>query len=129
MHPAGFLALLTVLLMAAPASAQDAAAGEKAFLVCRACHQIGPTAKSGVGPSLNGIVGRTAGTYPGFAYSPANKNSGLVWDQATLEKYLPNPQALIPGTKMSFAGLKDPQKVKDVIAFLGQYRDDGTKTP
>lgn len=129
MRPAGILALLAMALLAAPASAQDIAAGEKAFIVCRACHQIGPTAKNGVGPSLNGIVGRKAGTYPGFAYSPANKASGLVWDEATLEKYLPNPQALVPGTKMGFPGLKDPQRVKDVIAFLSQFRDDGTKTP
>jgi len=126
------LAVFLTLLLAAvcgPARAQDAAAGEKAFVVCRACHQIGPTAKNGVGPSLNGVVNRPAGTYPGFNYSAANKNSHLTWDEATLEKYLPNPQAFVPGTKMIFAGLKDPQKVKDVIAFLKQYQADGSKTP
>jgi cytochrome c len=113
--------------MAKPAAAQDAAAGEKDFVVCRACHQIGPTAKNGVGPSLNGVVGRKAGTYPGFSYSAANKNSNLTWDEATLEKYLANPQGVVPGTKMVFPGLKDPQKVKDVIAFLKQYKPDGSK--
>ena len=124
--------VLSALLLAAvsgPARAQDAAAGEKDFVVCRACHQIGPTAKNGVGPSLNGVVNRTAGTYPGFNYSAANKNSHLTWDEATLEKYLPNPQGLVPGTKMAFPGLKDPQKVKDVIAFLKQYQPDGSKAP
>ncbi len=109
--------------------AQDAAAGEKAFVVCRVCHQIGPTAKNGVGPSLNGVVGRKAGTYQGFNYSAANKNSNLTWDEATLETYLQNPQSLVKGTKMTFAGLKDPKAVKDVIAFLKQYKPDGTKTP
>jgi cytochrome c len=112
---------------AAPAMAQDVAAGEKAFVVCRACHQIGPTAKNGVGPVLNGVVGRKAGTYPGYAYSPANKNSDLTWDEATLTKYLDNPQAVVKGTKMVFAGVHDPQKVKDVIAFLAQYGEDGQK--
>lgn len=125
------IASLLVLLAAAaaPAAAQDAAAGEKAFVVCRACHQIGPTAKNMVGPSLNGVVGRKAGTYPGFPYSAANKNSDLTWDEATLERYLPNPQSVVPGTKMAFPGLKDPQKVKDVIAFLSQYQPDGSKKP
>ncbi len=109
------------------AAAQDAAAGEKSFIVCRACHQIGPGAKNGVGPVLNGVVGRKAGTYPGYAYSAANKESGITWTPAELEKYLANPQAVVPHTKMIFPGLKDPQKVKDVIAFLSQYKEDGQK--
>jgi cytochrome c len=109
------------------AAAQDAAAGEKAFVVCRACHQVGPNAKIAVGPVLNGVVGRKAGTYPGYNYSPANKDSGLTWDEATLAKYLANPQAVVKGTKMVFPGLHDPQKVTDVIAFLKQYKEDGTK--
>jgi cytochrome c len=110
-----------------PAWAQDAEAGAKDFVVCRACHQIGPTAKNAVGPVLNGVVGRKAGTYPGFSYSEANKNSGLTWDAPTLEKYLASPQTVVPHTKMIFPGLKDPQKVKDVIAFLEQYGPDGQK--
>jgi cytochrome c len=109
------------------AAAQDAAAGEKSFIVCRACHQIGPGAKNGVGPVLNGVVGRKAGTYPGYAYSAANKDSGITWTADELEKYLANPQAVVPHTKMIFPGLKDPQKVKDVIAFLEQYNADGQK--
>jgi cytochrome c len=112
----------------APARAEgDAAAGERAFVVCRACHQIGPTAKNFVGPVLNGVVGRKAGTYPGYNYSPANKDSGLTWDEATLEKYLANPQAVVPHTKMIFPGVKDPQKVKDIIAYLQQYDEKGEK--
>jgi cytochrome c len=110
-----------------PALAQDAAAGEKDFLVCRACHEIGPNAKIAVGPVLNGIVGRKAGTYPGYEYSDANKNSGIVWTPEELDKYLESPQTVVPHTKMIFPGLKDEQKRKDVIAFLEQYGEDGQK--
>ena len=121
------LAVSLVWLVSGRAYAQDAAAGEKTFTVCRTCHQIGPNAKNAIGPSLNGVVGRKAGTYPDFNYSDANKNSDLTWDEATLRTYLPNPQGLVKGTKMTFPGLKDPQKVKDVIAFLKQYKPDGSK--
>jgi cytochrome c len=120
----GFLTCAVV-----PARAQDAAAGEKDFVVCRACHQIGPNAKNAVGPVLNGIIGRTAGTYPDYAYSPANKDSGLVWDPDELDKYLTSPQTVVPHTKMIFPGLKDPQKRKDVIAFLAQFGLDGQRKP
>ncbi len=113
--------------LASPARAQDVAAGEKDFVVCRACHQIGPNAKIAVGPVLNGIVGRKAGTYPGYSYSPANKDSGIVWSAEELDKYLTNPQAVVPHTKMIYPGLKDDQKRKDVIAYLQQFNEDGTK--
>ncbi len=118
---------LLVTVASAPAMAQDAAAGEKDFAVCRACHQIGPNAKNAVGPELNGLIGRKAGTAPGYNYSAANKNSGITWDAETLTPYLENPQGVVKGTKMIFAGIKDPQKVKDVIAFLSQFNADGTK--
>ena len=107
--------------------AQDAAAGEKDFLVCRACHQIGPDAKIAVGPVLNGVVGRKAGTFPDYNYSPANKESGIVWTPEQLNRYLESPQAVIPHTKMIFPGLKDEQKRKDVIAYLEQFGPDGKK--
>ena len=121
--------LVAVLAIAVtnPSRAQDAAAGEKDFMVCRACHQIGPGAKIAVGPVLNGVVGRTAGTYPGYQYSPANKNSGIVWTPEELDKYLTNPQVVVKGTKMIYPGLKDDQKRKDVIAYLSQFNEDGTK--
>ena len=112
--------------LATTAQAQDAAAGEKDFLVCRACHQVGPGAKIAVGPVLNGVVGRKAGTFPGYAYSPANKESGTIWTPEELDKYLTNPQAVVPHTKMIFPGLKDDQKRKDVIAYLEQFNEDGT---
>jgi cytochrome c len=120
------IASAIVVGLAASARAQDVAAGEKDFLVCRACHQVGPGAKIAVGPVLNGVVGRKAGTFPGYAYSPANKESGIVWTPEELDKYLTNPQAVVPHTKMIFPGLKDDQKRKDVIAYLEQFNEDGT---
>jgi cytochrome c len=119
----------TMLLVASTglAAAQDASAGEKTFLVCRACHQIGPGAKDAVGPVLNGVVGRKAGTYPGYQYSDANRDSGIVWTPEELDKYLASPQTVVPHTKMIFPGLKDEQKRKDVIAYLQQFGPDGQK--
>jgi cytochrome c len=99
----------------------DVAHGEKVFNQCKVCHQVGPTAKPGVGPVQNGVVGSKAGTRAGYNYSPAMKKAGedgVVWDEATLNKYLENPKALVPGTKMAFPGLKNEQDRLDVIAYL-----------
>jgi cytochrome c len=108
------------------ALAQDAAAGEKTFNVCRACHQIGANAKNAIGPVLNGVVGRKSGTYPEYAYSDANRNSGLTWDEPTLKEYLKNPMAKVPGTKMAYPGLRKDEDIENVIAFLKQYGPNGT---
>ena len=123
----GISAVTLWAVMTAGAQAQDAAAGEKTFAVCKACHQIGETAKIGVGPVLNGVIGRRAGTYPGYSYSEANKNSGLTWDDATFREYIRDPKAKVPGTKMIYAGLKDEQRVKDLTAFLKQFDASGKK--
>jgi cytochrome c len=109
------------------AQAQDAAAGEKVFAVCKACHQIGETAKNGVGPELNGVIGRKAGSVAGYNYSAANKNSGLTWDEATFREYIKDPKAKVPGTKMVFAGLKDEKKIDNLVAFLKQFDASGKK--
>jgi cytochrome c len=109
------------------AAAQDAAAGEKVFAKCKICHQIGEGAKNFVGPVLNGVVGRKAGTYPGYHYSDANKNSGIAWDDATLKEYLKNPQKMVPGTKMVFPGLTSDEDIANVIAYLKQFGPDGKK--
>jgi cytochrome c len=95
----------------------DAAKGEKVFVQCKACHVL-EEGQNRVGPSLHAIIGRTAGQVAGFNYSAANKGSGKVWNEETLYTYLENPQAAIPGTKMIFAGLKQPQDRADVIAYL-----------
>ena len=119
-------ATVAALFMAAPAVAQEGNAedGAEVFKKCRACHDVGPEAKNKVGPSLNDLIGRKAGTIEGFTYSEANKSAGgkgLVWTEDVLSKYLENPLAFMPGTKMAFAGLKDPQDRKDIIAFLKKH--------
>jgi cytochrome c len=107
--------------------AQDAAAGEKVFMKCKICHQIGETAKNMVGPVLNGVVGRKAGSYPGYHYSDANEKSGITWDEAELKKYLKDPKGVVPGTKMVFPGLQSDDDVANVIAYLKQFGPDGKK--
>jgi cytochrome c len=124
---AGGFAALLALGAVQPASAQDAENGAEVFKKCRACHQIGEDAKNAVGPVLNGLLGRKSGTIEGFSYSDANKGSGVVWDEATFAKYIADPRAFMPGTKMAFAGLKDPEDIKDLIAFLKQYDATGKK--
>ena len=109
------------------AEAQDAAAGEKVFAQCRACHQIGENAKNAVGPVLNGVIGRPAGSVEGYNYSPANKGSGLTWDEATFRDYIKDPKAKVPGTKMIYAGLKDEKRVNDLVAYLKQFDVSGKK--
>ena len=119
---AGFLSLLP-----ATAQAQDVAAGERSWNKCRACHQIGEGAKNIVGPQLNGLFGRTAGTVEGYSYSAANKNSGITWDEAVFAEYIKDPRAKIPGTKMVFAGIKNDKEIADLTAFLKQFDKDGKK--
>src|SRR5450830_491497 len=121
-----FVALLAVA-GAGEVRAQDAGAGEKVFGVCKMCHQIGEGAKNAVGPVLNGVIGRKAGTYPGYSYSDANKSSWLTWDEPTFREYIKDPRAKVPGTKMIYAGLKDEQKISDLLAYLKQYGPDGKK--
>lgn len=123
------LAACAQLVPAGLASAADPAAGQKAFAVCRACHQVGETAKTVVGPKLNGIVGSPAGAEAGYKYSDALKESGLTWDEATLAEFLKNPKAKVPGNKMTFAGIKDDAKIADVIAYLSQFGSDGKPKP
>ena len=115
------LAAMLVAIGVGQVHAQDAAAGEKVFLVCKACHQVGDNAKNAVGPVLNGLFGRKAGSVDGYKYSDGNEHSGIVWDEATFSEYIKDPKAKVPGTKMAFAGIKDEQKIKDLIAYLHTY--------
>ncbi|MBN9450100.1 MAG: cytochrome c family protein [Bosea sp.] len=119
-----FLALYPTL-----AEAQDISAGERSWNKCRACHQVGETAKNGVGPQLNGLFGRHSGAVEGYSYSAANKNSGITWDEVVFAEYIKDPKAKIPGTKMVFAGIKNEQEIKDLTAFLKQFAADGKKAP
>jgi cytochrome c len=120
-----------VLAVVTQAYAQDAGstasrdAGAAVFKKCMACHQVGQDARNGIGPVLNGVVGRPAGTYPGYNYSPATKNSGLVWDESTLTRYLHAPRQVVPGTRMAFAGLTKDREIIDVITYLRQFDAEG----
>ena len=105
--------------------AQDIEAGRKVFNKCTACHSIGPGAKNKIGPELNGLIGRKAGSVPGYSYSDANKQSGITWTEEEFAKYIRDPQGTVKGTKMAFAGLKNDQDVKDVTAFLKSFDKDG----
>jgi len=122
------IAVVALAASVGAAAAQDAAAGEKVFAKCKICHQVGEGAKNGVGPVLNGVVGRKAGSEEGYNYSTANKSSGLTWDDATLKQYLKNPRAMVPGTKMIFPGISNEKEIDDVIAYLKQFGPDGKKT-
>jgi cytochrome c len=106
-------------------SAGHSDAGAIVFKKCMACHQVGDRAQNGIGPVLNGIEDRPAGTYPGYNYSAATKSSGLIWDDQTLARYLRAPRAVIPGTRMAFAGLSKDHEILDVIAYLKQFAEDG----
>jgi cytochrome c len=127
-------ATLAVMVTPFAAKAQDPAAGEDVFRKCRACHQVGATARNGVGPVQNGLIGRKAGTYDGYAYSELNKAAGaagLVWTEENVFAYLADPGAFLKkfltdagkadqaagNTKMVFK-LADEQERKDVIAYL-----------
>ena len=114
--------LAAAALIAAPQAqaAGDAGRGKAAFGACSACHSV-IAGKNGVGPSLFGVAGRHAGTAPGYSYSAAMKASG-AWTAQQLDAYLANPKAAIPGNKMPFSGVSDPQKRADIIAYLATLK-------
>lgn len=122
------------------AFAQDAASGEKVFTVCKACHQVGPDAVAMLGPPLNGLDGRRAGSLPDFNYSAAMVAAGksgtpaskgpVTWNQATFTQYIAAPAVMIPNINMMFPGISGPdkdQKIKDLWAYLSQFDADGNK--
>ena len=108
--------------------AQDAAAGEQVFRrLCSPCHDVGPEAKVKLGPPLNGIDGRKAGTFPGFNYSEANKSSGITWNEGDFPSYIRAPMQAMPGTRMTFVGLKNDKDITDLWSYLKQFGPDGEK--
>lgn len=110
----------------------DAANGEKVFRKCASCHAVGAGAKNKVGPHLNGIFGRTAGTIDDFRYSKGlvrEGKNGLVWDYEHLDAYLDNPKALVSDTRMNFRGLKEEQDRHDVLAYLRRFSDSPRDIP
>ena len=119
------LVVIASSVAATAALAQDAAAGKTSFNKCMACHSIGEGAKNKVGPELNGLDGRKSGTVDGYNYSDANKNYGITWNEAQFKEYIKDPKAKVPGTKMSFAGIKNEKEINDLWAFVSQYDKDG----
>jgi cytochrome c len=119
------VAAVGLVVSTGAALAQDVAAGETSFRKCAPCHAVGPDAANKVGPELNGLNGRKAGTVDGFNYSDANKASGLTWDEATFKEYIKDPRAKVPGTKMVFAGIKSEKEVGDLWSYLSQFDKEG----
>ncbi len=120
-----FGAIAMMLTTAGHCLAQDAAAGEKVFVKCKACHVV-DSDKNKIGPSLMGVIGRTAGTHEGFRYSKAMTEAGengTVWDEETIGTYLRDPKGFIKGNRMAFAGLKSDEDVTNVIAYLKQFSE------
>ncbi|WP_423069080.1 c-type cytochrome [Devosia sp. CN2-171] len=113
-------------------AAGDPAAGEIVFKKCATCHAVGEGAKTKVGPVLNGVFGRTAGTLEGYKYSKAMIDAGaggLVWTPETVQHFLAKPRDFVKGTKMTFPGLPNPQDEENVIAYLLTFSPDFVPPP
>jgi cytochrome c len=119
------LVVIAASSLASAALAQDAAAGKASFNKCLPCHSIGEGAKNKVGPELNGLDGRKSGTAPDYNYSDANKNSGITWNEAEFKVYIKDPKAKIPGTKMTFAGIKNENEINNLWAYISSFDKDG----
>jgi cytochrome c len=112
------IALLIALALPGPAGADgDAARGEAKFQDCAACHKLEAGANN-LGPSLHGVFTRKAGELADFRYSPAIKRSGITWTPELLDKFLADPQAMVPGNRMPYAGMASPGDRADLIAYL-----------
>jgi cytochrome c len=116
--------LLACVLALAGCSRQEGPVdGATVFKPCASCHQIGPSARGGFGPQLNGLFGRRAGTTADFAYSDAMKASGIVWNERTLSAFLRDPDKTVPGTKMRFWGIHDDRDLAALLAYLRSFQD------
>ena len=119
------MAAVLIAASAGTALAQDVEKGQRSFNKCLPCHSIGADAQNKIGPELNGLDGRHSGTVANFSYSDANKKSGIVWNEEKFKEYIKGPQAMIPGTKMIFAGISNPQEINDLWAYVKQFDADG----
>ena len=115
----GITMMVPFALIAQAQGVGDAQRGTQVFAQCKICHSL-EAGKNILGPSLHGLIGRKAGSVPGYAYSPAMKNANVTWNDNTLSQYLSNPKAFIPGDKMAFPGVTDPSKLGDLLAYLNQ---------
>ncbi len=122
MHPrrneaCALAAALLVSSLSLARAEGDPAKGEEIYRRCQGCHSID---RNRIGPMHKGLFGRTAGTVPGFSYSDAMRNSGIVWSEQTLDQFLQGPRKMVPGTKMTYAGVPDAQERAYLIAYLKQ---------
>lgn len=114
-------AQLAVLWLAiGPALGADAEAGKAVFQRCKVCHNLEAGRHSPLGPNLHGLFGRKAASVEGYKYSEALQNSGIVWDDSSLTRFLRDPKDAVPGNRMAFPGLKDDKQVADLLAYLHQ---------
>ncbi|GGC65997.1 c-type cytochrome [Undibacterium terreum] len=124
-QPAAASALIAALalLCQLPAAfaADNADEGKRAFAKCASCHQVGPSARAGFGPALNGIIGKRAGSSPDYRYSAAMKKSGIVWTEKSLAAFLKDPGAVVPDTKMRFYGISDEKEIAKLLAYLKNF--------
>jgi len=120
------IAALILTASAGTALAQDVAAGESSFRKCQICHDVGEDARTKLGPPLNRLDGRKAGTSD-FSYSDGMKHSGLTWNVETFREYIKDPRGKIADTKMMFVGIKDDEEIAELWAYLKQFRPDGKK--
>jgi cytochrome c len=118
-----FVLMLNTGLISTQAEAGDAEAGEKLFgRMCGGCHQVGVSARGSFGPQLNGIFGRHAGSTTDYQYSSSMKSSGVVWTRETLAAYIEDPKEVVPGTRMIFWGISDPEKIENLLAYLQTFQ-------
>jgi cytochrome c len=115
-------ALLAFFASAHASYAGDANKGKQAFSVCQTCHTVTKGGPNGLGPSLFGVAGRRAASLPGFYYSPALKNSNITWTNDKLAAWITSPFKLVPGNRMTFAGISDPKRVDDIVAYLDSLK-------
>ena len=117
-----FVIAAAIVTASAAFAAGDSSAGAGVFDRCSICHSGKKGAPNRTGPNLFGVVGRKAGTYPGFTYSPAMKSAGFVWTPAKLNDYLASPQKAVPGNTMPFNGIADPKQRADLVAYLATLK-------
>jgi cytochrome c len=120
MRPLQATAMVCALLAAVATRGQDTSAFSAPFNQCAACHSVDGT--NGTGPTLKGIIGRKSGTVPGFRYSRAMKGAAIIWDEGSVDRYLSNPQDVVPGNIMPFSGIPDAAQRANLIAYLKTLR-------
>lgn len=121
--PKRFLLPWVLALPALAHAAGDIQAGKALFASrCASCHSVGPAARAGFGPQLNGVIGRRAGSTPDFGYSPAMRNAGFTWSEPQLRRFLTSPSDVVPGNRMRFWGIGDEKKLDDLLAYLRTFR-------